>query len=424
MKRFIKFCNDIIHKDSFLRVISVFIAILLWLYILSISDFLRTERYTKVPIIIEEAGSVPDRNDLIMLLKDKKLFVTVTVSGPSAAFVGFKQDNIKATLNLDPVVSPTKYNLKVIVDTGDSQINVDTVYPSTIPIEFSKKKTKSFTIDIATKGTLPENYYQINSTLSPTEVDITGPEKYVNSINKVIAEINIDGQKSLVSAEPNLLFLDNMGNNVNTDFLTIDYKQAAVTVDIAYQKTIPLKFTPYNNKYGGDETSYTTYSYSPIKEITVQGNESVVKILEYIDLGRFSFETDITRSPLTFSASLPFSTDYKYTGIPIDLKTIDVTVDLGDAEINNIRFNKAQFDNFTFINVPLNKIPVITSKSATLSIRSLPYILDRINASSFIGTVDLSKQNENGNYPVSFTIPGETSYGLMNQVYVSVDFQE
>jgi hypothetical protein len=384
----------------------------------------REKSFTKVPVIIDEAGSVPDRNDLMMLLKDRNLYVNVTATGPSTSLINLKKENIKATLNLDPVVSPTKYSLDVIVS-GDPNITFK-FKPEKFTIEFSKKKTKTFPIEIVPKGKLPENYYEINKTVTPSEVEISGPEVVVNSISKVVADVNIDGQKSPVSENPDLLFLDNSGSNVNTDFLVIDYKQAKVDFDIAYRKTLPFKFTPNNNVFGGDETSYTTYTFSPIKEITVQGDESVVEKLDSIDLGRFNYEVDVLKSPIIFPAPLPETRGYTFilpTGISPDLKTIDVTVDLGDAKIKNIRFGKDQLDKFTVINVPANKIPVITTTSATLSIRSLPYILDRIYADSFIGTVDFSKPSDNGEYPVSFTIPGENVYGLMNQVYVKVELQ-
>lgn len=417
MKKFLQFCNNIIHRDSFLRVISVFIAILAWFYIINIINLTKEKSFTHIPIQINKAGSVPDRNNLTMLLPDPNLFIDVKVSGPRSSLLNFDKDNITASLNMDSVVSDGKYNLDVKVDTGDSQIHVTEQNPSQLSIEFSKKATRKIQIFLDVTGVLPQNYYVINQNIVPVYVDVEGPEKIVNAISIVKAVVDIEGAKSQIAEIPNLLFLDSNGSNIDKSNLTISKEQAAVTVDIAYRKTVPVR-VELKNHFGGDESMYTTLSYS-LPEVEIQGDESIVSKIEDIYLGQL-FLDEINGQSQKFDSPLPITNDYIYT--KPDLKLIQIDVSFGDAKIKNVSFNKEYLNKFTFNNIPENKTPVISSENAILSVRSLPYILDRITADKLKGVVDLSLPNENGDYPVTFYPETGVSCGFMNQVYVSVDF--
>ena len=66
---------------------------------------------------------------------------------------------------------------------------------------------------------------------SPAEVTVRGPESVVNSIDKVMANVTLDEQRTesaLTTAQ--LEFLDKEGNPVESDYLTMDVSLSLIHI--------------------------------------------------------------------------------------------------------------------------------------------------------------------------------------------------
>ena len=96
MSKISGFFEKLFRNSLFLKILSVVIAIGIWLYIVNVADPRRTEEYTNVPIAFVYEGTVPYNNALMPLVTNRSFYVNLRVSGPRTSLMNFSKDKITA----------------------------------------------------------------------------------------------------------------------------------------------------------------------------------------------------------------------------------------------------------------------------------------------------------------------------------------
>ena len=82
MTKLFSFLNRLINNNKFLKILSVVLAVITWLFITNVASPVNEKVIPKVPVEILYEGSTADKNGLIMLMNGSDLTVSVTVEGP------------------------------------------------------------------------------------------------------------------------------------------------------------------------------------------------------------------------------------------------------------------------------------------------------------------------------------------------------
>ena len=146
MIKFVNLWKRLINNDSFLKIISVLIAVFLWFWIISTAKPTNKKEFQSIPVQISYEGSMPDKQGLMMLLADQNIFVNLVISGPRSNLFTFSENDIKATLNFSAVAAPGTYQLPVSVTLTDEHLSVESVSPQIMNISFAKKVTRDIAI--------------------------------------------------------------------------------------------------------------------------------------------------------------------------------------------------------------------------------------------------------------------------------------
>jgi len=354
MKKITDFFYRLFKNSLFLKILSVMIAIAVWLYIVNVADPKRSEEYQNVPISFVYEGTVPYNNMLMPLVTSRTFSVDIRVSGSRTSLINFSKDKISASLNFNAVAAEGVYEIPISVSLGDDKLTYEILGSETITMEFVKKATATFDIDFQRMGNYKSGYSVVEQTVSPETVTVEGPKSVVETIKYAEVMVDVtDAAKNIVEVS-DISLLTSDRNYVDRTFLTLSTSQATVSVALQYKKSVKVT-TTLLNPYGGDESSYATVTYSPSPYLQLQGDEDTLSFIDTYNIGSINL-ADITDTTKTFEFNIQ-----NQSGIEVvsDSKTISVTVDLGNVSKKNFRLSYQNLSQCKFLNVPEGITPSI-----------------------------------------------------------------
>lgn len=198
-----------------LKIMSVAVAVVVWLIVVNIDNPVGTNYYTitNVELInkeyVESSDTIgkmcmPEENQdtvRVAITADKKTRDKIRVSDISA--VADLQQAV--SLDTNPVMVPITVTCSVSgIGPGDIK-----VIPQNLSVNLDEKETQEFVVNVIRGDTKPGKDYEVGSlTANPEKVRITGPKSLVNKIDKVNAAIELNGKTQDFTQEVTLSIID------------------------------------------------------------------------------------------------------------------------------------------------------------------------------------------------------------------------
>lgn len=198
-----------------LKIMSVAVAVVVWLIVVNIDNPVGTNYYTitNVELInkeyVESSDTIgkmcmPEENQdtvRVAITADKKTRDKIRVSDISA--VADLQQAV--SLDTNPVMVPITVTCSVSgIGPGDIK-----VIPQNLSVNLDEKETQEFVVNVTRGDTKPGKDYEVGSlTANPEKVRITGPKSLVNKIDKVNAAIELNGKTQDFTQEVTLSIID------------------------------------------------------------------------------------------------------------------------------------------------------------------------------------------------------------------------
>lgn len=196
-----------------LKIISVAVAVVLWLIVVNIDNPVDTNYYTVTNVelknkeYVESSDTIgkmcmPEENQdtiRVAITADKKTRDKIRVTD-IAAFADLQQ---AVSLDTNPVMVPITVTCPG-VSPGDIKVS-----PQNLSVHLDEKETQEFVINVTKGDTKPGKDYEVGSlTANPEKVRITGPKSLINKIDKVNAAVELSGNTQDFSKEVNLTIID------------------------------------------------------------------------------------------------------------------------------------------------------------------------------------------------------------------------
>lgn len=418
--------KNMINKFT-LKVLSLIIAILIWLLVRNVDDPIVVRTFYEIPVSIENASYLAENLE-IPLLVDGKDTVKVRVKGARSVVSKLKKEDIKAVADMTQIISKDTTPIMVPVEvtgTGISDSDI-TVRPRNIQVDIEKQKSVEKTIAVSTGDTQPDKDYEIgNLKANPEKVTISGPETIINKIDKVVALIDVTGRKeSNIEIKSQLKIYDKNLDELSPKQLEyLNIKEISDnTIRIQAQFWKVKQNVKIKAEYSGEpKRGYEVDSINLVPDtISVAGTDEALKKLEqegntleipgkYIDVTdkKGDFEQNIDLSEL----------------LPEDLKLVR---DLNSSVIATVKilpYNSRDYEvSVTQIEAD-NKAEdldlVFQDEQITIRAKAKEQDLDSLSAANIQVQIDLSGYGE-GEYevPVTVTLPG--GYELVESIKVKV----
>lgn len=331
-------------------IVSVLIAIIIWIYVIGEVDPNITQKFNNIPVILKNQETLSN-NDLI-LYENKDYSVDVTVSGRTSILYNLRND-ITASIDLSSIDSKDTYDLQVIIEGIPDIVTLVDVSPSNIQIEVDKLTQREYALDVDVLGEPSKGYAMLGYNVSASNITISGPENTLESINRVSGEIDIDGAKDDLNESIELFAYDNDNNKV--EGIIISTKTVNVTVAIG--KTKSVEIIPQISGTLMEGYVITQYVVSS-ENITIGAKSDVIADIEAINTEDINIDEINTTLEKKVKLLLPEGVKVVDGERTVTVKIIVEKIQQKEYKLSNIEFiNKP--DNFDIESQSPESIKVI-----------------------------------------------------------------
>ena len=407
-----------------LKLASIAIAFLIWLVIGNINDPIVQKVYSNVKVNITN-GSYIESRGMTYRLDSNYQTVSVTLRGNSSK-VTKRNDDIVVEADLTQIVDmdSTPVMVPVTVKCKDISAENITVSPITIPIEIEERETKDFMIAVNYGDSVPGAGYEVGKIYAnPEKISVSGPESIIDKIDRVVANVSVEGMTVNSSKKANLIIYDKnqeIMSDKEMQYLTFDIGDSKVDVYVELWSTVSgVTFTcdPKGTPANGYAVSKIVTTPS---EISLAGTEEALETLKkngnQIEIP--SRLVDIGNARETVECKIDLAEI-----LPSGTKTVSNQAESIIVEVGILPLGSKQISlptqNIQALNLTGELQTVFTDTALTVTVRGKEEDLKNVTAASIKASIDCSGLDEGTyNLPVTITLPNNIT--LLSEITANV----
>ena len=407
-----------------LKLASVAIAFLIWLVVGNINDPIIQKVYSNVKVNITN-GSYIESRGMTYRLDSNYQTVSVTLRGNSSK-VTKRNDDIVVEADLTQIVDmdSTPVMVPVTVKCKDISAENITVSPITIPIEIEERETKDFMIAVNYGDSVPGAGYEVGKIYAnPEKISVSGPESIIDKIDRVVANVSVEGMTVNSSKKANLIIYDKnqeIMSDKEMQYLTFDIGDSKVDVYVELWSTVSgVTFTcdPKGTPANGYAVSKIVTTPS---EISLAGTEEALETLKkngnQIEIP--SRLVDIGNARETVECKIDLAEI-----LPSGTKTVSNQAESIIVEVGILPLGSKQISlptqNIQALNLTGELQTVFTDTALTVTVRGKEEDLKNVTAAYIKASIDCSGLDEGTyNLPVTITLPNNIT--LLSEITANV----
>ena len=395
-------------KNLIIRITSLVCAIILWFYVAKVENPSFETSFSNVPVTIDNYALL-EQNELA-IINQGDFLTDIVISGKKSLLNQLDASDIKASIDLSEITDANEYNLKIniVTPTGTSVVSSN---PKSISLSVDRQTKKTFPIETDVKySNLPSAYttgdYEIfvdNKSEKINSVTVSGPEKELERISRVVASVDFGDVEASVEAKSELVMFDSLGNKISSSSLKLSSDTVTVRLPVYMQKILKLSVEQAYNTFSSEQI---IFKISP-STIAVKGDPRVLADMDTLSLRAFNEKTIGENLTETLNSTISLPEGFEFTGAQM---SASVTARLVNVEKNYIQvpttaISTKNLANGLKVSFEDEQIEIIgiNSTSAPLGEKDVKISLD------------LTKYTEQGTYTASVTA---TTIDRINHAYI------
>lgn len=252
--------EKITKNKTLYKVLSLLIAIVLWIYV-SYQEMPDSSRWLRdVPITIVGADAL-DQNGLYVLETDRAT-VDVKLEGPRADLPKVVEGDITVRLDVSAIEAAGTTSLTCDISVNKKNIDVASARHNSITVTTEKITTDLFPVSIDISGTPAAGYMVFEPSVYPTEVTVRGAESLVNSVASISTK-SVSTSRATRSNTVNVGLTAFDANGKAISGLTFEPSSVEVSYTVLREKSVslnvPLRNVPVEKRVTYDPQTVKIY---------------------------------------------------------------------------------------------------------------------------------------------------------------------
>jgi len=325
-------------KNIDIKLLSLFLAIILWLYIASGEN----------PIIENFIDISLTQNNLSedLVIKEFPANVSIGIEGPKNIINNISSNQISGVVNFSEISKEGLYKMNVEV-VAPKRTQITRIIPSEIKVEVERILTKEVEVEYSLIG-IPEKGYSLadEPQLNPSKVKIIGAQSVLESVKQTICAIDISGIKEDLNRMIKVKVVDVNGNEIKEVKIDPDIVEVSISLTRGY----PEKQLSVKPKIVGKPAPgyYISEILSNPDEIKIFGNYSKINSIEFLE----TIPIDVSGITKTLSVKVPPALDEGLNIAEGEVELIEVAIQVKEVIIDKTLKNISVF--------PQNISPFVT----------------------------------------------------------------
>lgn len=406
--------KEIYNSKYFSLVISLLIAIVLWVYVTNVEATTTTETYRGIPVYFVNAERLEERG--LIIGNQDYTSVSATITGSRREMTKFNDSDLKVEIDVNEISQAStwhlSYKIKFPNGVDESDFTIER-HPEVITFNVVERQTKLVEVQGSFTGGAAEGYVveSDDMSFSPAFIKVSGTSEELAQI--AYAQVAINGQDLSASIQEDrpYVFVNADGEEVESTHVTADVDVVNVTVPVSMLKELDVAVDIING--GGAHSWDCDIDISP-KRVTLSGTVEELAAMNRLNVGSIDLSEHAEDFELTF---------------PIELDE-GIQCVTGETEVNvSVRFKNLVTQDFEvtdlrYINCAESSRASIVNKTLPVTIRAAQMTMDKISAEDIRVIADLENYGTMTGYvtvPVKIYIDGVTGAGAVGEYSVTVN---
>ena len=261
--------------------LSVVIATLLWLYVITTVSPGTKQTFYNIPLVLGNESVLTERG--LMITYQSATSVNLELSGTRTDLAKVNAGNITVKADLSNIYEPgnqiaVSYTTSFPGNVANNAFVTESRSPSRIYLNVERRASKTIPVEVKWIGSVPDGFIadRDNKLLEYPTVQITGPESVTNQIEKAVIEVDLTDQRESISWDCTYTLCDVNDEPVDAELITTNVDQIHLEVRIQRVKDITLT---YHLVEGGGATADNVEITLSTDKIRVSGSEAALDLM-------------------------------------------------------------------------------------------------------------------------------------------------
>ena len=270
--------TNLFRNDKVLFVLSFFIAVALWMVVISERNPQTANVIRDVAVSYVNTETMDGAGLKIISASNETADVKIFGRLSEASLVTMR--NVSVTADMSQINKPGTYEISLAATVDRAGVSVETITPATIQVQADYIVKNKRDVEAKFINNLPDGYEMGDVSLSTTSVTVEGPENTLQKIAKAVAEIDLNNVTDDISGSFPLKLVDANGKEITSNKLTVSTTEVWADVEIIKEKTVPVQIV----LDGEVDLSRTGHSVSAQPEnVVIKGKKSDVDSIDKIE---------------------------------------------------------------------------------------------------------------------------------------------
>lgn len=311
-----------IFNNLGLKLLSLVLAILMWLVVANIEDPVTTKTFKDVKVKVKNEN-VLDRINKVYEVKSGSR-ASFTVKGRRSVLDNLTAGDFNVTANLAHLSDVDA--VQVSVTPKNKSLDIEVYRNSnTMVVSLEDEAEDTFNVNVETTGEAADGYAIGERSTTPNIINVSGPKSLVKRIAEVRVKVDVSDASSDVTSREKLTFYDESGERLDSSRLSTSADKVRVLVQILKTKNVQVNVEAEGTPAKG--YSLEKIEYEP-QTVAVAGTSRDLQEISSVDIK----DIDITGLSKDKEYTVKLS-DYLPTGIsaPDSDQTVSITVHIGSV---------------------------------------------------------------------------------------------
>lgn len=387
-------------------VLSVALAVCLWVYVSYINSSDNTYTFRNVPVEFTGLDTLEGRG--LMISDGAEQTITLNVRTSWSTALRLSSEAISVTVDVSSIESAgtytTGYRINYPTGVSGNSVSITGSTAQNVTYTVARRTERSVEVQGVFRGEVAEGYQREEFSFSPSTILIAGEESAVNQVDHALVTVTRDEPLSetfsgempfqLIGLDGTVLDLEEL--NLETDVNTVQ-----VTLPVVQLKEVELTVDLLPG--GGATADNAVVTINP-STITVSGSETDLAGLSSISLGEIELGNIFSQDTFTFDIQLA-------SGLENVSGETQATV---TVEITGLTTRTLEVDNIQWINAPEGCTVDLVSQVRQIQIRGSEEAVNAVIASQISIVADLTDATiGTQNVPARVSLNGASDVGVV-----------
>ncbi len=337
-----------IKNNLSIKIFALIIAIILWSYVMSEENPVKTKEIRNVKVQLTNTSSLDRENLVIMSPEEAK--INIRVEGKVKTLNDITADDFTVTADLSGYKEGS-WKVPIYIETP-SDVKLIDHSPKEILFKFEKIVREPIIITLETEKELPEGYVLGTPEIKPQSIYIEGPRSWVSSVSKVLATINLEGRTEDIRASVPVSILDSndeviRGLEQEQNFVEVFipvYRTKTVPIELQTEGQLPddydivdINIKPANIEIMGKKENLRSVNSITTKMIDINslvGKRNVLVELEVPE--NIELVNPKQQVTITLNVDESKATSFNYSLRDVNIKNLDSELKIAEEDLDQI----------------------------------------------------------------------------------------